>query len=229
MNRLVPAALLLAALSLAGCAGYSSYPPVEASYGESKGANSPAAEGAMITALQYAVTRYPPDGPRQDASSSAEASSLRADFPLVVNLPLGTRKSVYEHVAAKLGPQAMPMTPESEASGNPIYSVTRVWVRQSAATVDILRPMPELPPGPDGKPVYQTITCNLEGGFRPWRVTYARVWSPTGADHPIAFYLPDVDRHDEFKRAMAEKKAAEGATRNTTAPEQPTENATAPE
>lgn len=201
--------LLLTAILcvLTGCMGYSSYPDVEANYGATGGPNTPASEAVMTAALRHVVSRFPPGGPRTDAPTARDAASAQADFPLIVNLPIGTRKAVYDRVVQAVGPHARPMSADTASSRDPVYSVSRVWVRERTATVDVLRPMPELTGPGGGKPVYQMITVRLEGGLRPWRVIHARVWDPTGADQPIPFNIPDVDRHDEFERATEQLKS----------------------
>lgn len=184
--------------TLGGCTSYSSTPGIEGKFA-AEGPNAPRAESAALAALQFAVTRYPPGGPRPEATTALEASSLKADFPLSVNMPLGTRRGVYERVASMLGPQVEAYQGKTAL---PIYTVERVWVRERTATVDVLRPMLELPRTNDGEPVYQRLTVRLEGSFRPWRVVHVRAWPPTGSERPVFTPIPDVDRYDEYERAI---------------------------
>lgn len=198
MNARILLTLILPLALLGGCSSYTSAPGIDAHFA-AEGPNAPRAESAALAALQFAVTRYPPGGPRTEAATSREASSLTADFPLAVNMPLGTRRGVYERVAIRLGAQVVPY---DTGVTLPIYTVERVWVRERTATVDVLRPMLELPRKADGSPVYQRLTVRLEGSFRPWRVVHTRAWPPTGDEIPMLFPIPDIDRHDEYERAI---------------------------
>lgn len=199
-----------------GCTSYTSAPGIEAR-GAAEGPNAPRAESAALAALQFAVTRYPPGGPRPEASTSREASSLTADFPLAVNMPVGTRRGVYERVAIRLGAQAVPY---DVGTTLPIYSVERVWVRERTATVDVLRPMLELPRRADATPVYQRLTVRLEGSFSPWRVVHTRAWPPIGDERPVLFPIPAIDRHDEYERAIGAKTPATEAPATETSDEE---------
>jgi hypothetical protein len=94
------------------------------------------------------------------------------------------------------------MTPDLANSGLPVFHVTRVWMRGNQATIDVLRPMPELGNDPQGRTVYQPVTVRLEAGFQPWRVVHARIWNPGDEVEPPPYFLPEVDRPDEFERTQ---------------------------
>ncbi len=198
---------LLAALTLLGlftpaCQKYQNYPSVATARGTPEEPNNPATEAAIVASLQYVATRFPPHGGIY-AKAPDDANKLHADFPFAVNMPAGMRKSFYERIPTKVGPDVKPLTPEIVEQGSlPIYHVTRVWLRFNSGTVDVLRPMTQLGKGPQGT-VYQKVTLRLEGGFSPWRVVHARAWEP-GADEPPPFYyLPDLERIEQFKYSTA--------------------------
>jgi hypothetical protein len=193
----------LVALGLPACQKYQNYPAVATARGTPEEPNNPATEAAIVAALQYVATRFPPDGGLL-AEPVKEVEKTQADFPFAVNLPAGMRKSFYERIPTKVGPEVKPLTPDIvEQNSLPIYHVTRVWLRFNSGTVDVLRPVPGLGKGPDGSPVYQKITLRLEGGFSPWRVVHARAWEPGTDDPPPYYYLPDIERVEQFKYSTA--------------------------
>ena len=203
----VGAAALIASagLALSGCYQYSNYPNVPTAQGTLEDPNRPSTMMAIVAAVQYVATRYPPAASIYDLDpTSAEAQSIQVTYPMVFAGPRGFRKVYFEDAARRIGPQVVPLTPESLESGLPIFYVTRVWMRGNAATIDVLRPMPELGKSPDGKTIFQPVTVRLEGGFSPWRVVHARIWNPGDEVQPAPFFLPEVDRTDqfEFTRAM---------------------------
>jgi len=59
------------------------------------------------------------------------------------------------------------------------------------AKVDIMRPRLDLPPKPDGEPVYQCITLLVEGGLQPWRVTRFQTWEVGVVEPPPLWYCPE--------------------------------------
>jgi hypothetical protein len=186
-------------LSGTACQQYATYPPVSTAKGMSEDLNNPGSEKAMVAALQYVATHYPPGGKTFEPKASAETGLLEARYPLAIDLPKGMRKSFYERMATEIGDQTVPLTPDVWSSGRlPVYHVTRVWMRFHEGTVDVLRPVPEMGMGPDGKPVYQKVTVSLTGGFEPWRVVHARAWEP-GDVAPEPYFLPDIERIDQYK------------------------------
>jgi hypothetical protein len=208
-----------------GCQQYQTYPAVTTARGMAENPNNPNTERAMVAALQYVATRYPPGGQRFEAKTPDEAGRMTADFPFAINVPKGMRKSFYERIATKVGPEVKPLTEEVVADNTlPIYHVTRVWLRFRTGTIDVLRPMPEMGVGPDGTPVYQKVTVRLEGDFTPWRVIHARAWEPGADSSPELYFLPDKERVDQFelstkppapvevKPAPQQAEAAEGTS-----------------
>lgn len=202
LARLASAAAVGMLLAVAGPMGcthqYANYPEIPSAKGLKQDPNTPASESAMVTALQFVANRYPPGTLRLDAKNSREAGEMITSTAMVVNLPVGQRLSYYRRVARKVGPNVVPMTADVDAS-LPVYHVTRVWLRFSEGWVDVMRPMPELPPGPDGKPVYQTVTLKMTGGLGPWRVLHARAWPPGIDPVPEPYMLPDEERIDQYK------------------------------
>jgi hypothetical protein len=187
-------------LMCGGCQhGGVNYPEIPSARGTKQDPNSPASESAIVGALQFVANRYPPGQLRTDAATSKEAGEVRPDLPMAINLPAGMRKSYYERIARKVGPNVVPMTAETDPN-LPVYHVTRVWLRFKEGWVDVMRPMPELAPGPDGKPVYQTVTLKMEGGFAPqWHVMHARAWEPGLDALPELYYVPDEERINQYK------------------------------
>ena len=207
------AGLLLAAAGPMGCTHqYANYPEIPSAKGLKQDPNTPAAESAMVTALQFVANRYPPGTLRLDAKNSREAGEMITATPMVVNLPVGQRQSYYRRIARKVGPNVAPMTADVDAS-LPVYHVTRVWLRFSEGWVDVMRPMPELPPGPDGKPVYQTVTLKMRGGLGPWRVLHARAWPPGIDPVPEPFMLPDMERINQYEFSARAEGDARGQVR----------------
>ena len=187
-----------AACALGGCKhGGVNYPEIPSATGTRQNPNSPASESAMIAALQFVANRYEPGTLRLDATTSKEAGQTITQLPMAVNLPAGMRKSFYERIARLVGPNVVPMTAETDAA-LPVYHVTRVWLRFKQGSVDVMRPMPELPPGPDGRPVYQTVTLKMRVGVDAWRVLHARAWEPGLDPVPETYYVPDEERIDQY-------------------------------
>jgi hypothetical protein len=201
--KMLVAVVGLAAVVGTGCQKYSTYPAVQTAKGMAEDPNSPTNEAVIVAALQYVATRYPPNGTIYAKAPNA-TDKLQADYPFAINLPAGMRKSFYERIPTKVGPLVQPVTQELVAKNElPVYHVTRVWLRFNSSTVDVLRPMPELGAGPDGKPVYQNVTVRLEGGFEPWRVLHARAWDPGSDDAPDYYFVPNMERVEQFKYSTA--------------------------
>jgi len=165
----------------------------------------------MTLAIRWVADRYPPSNDRIDAPTSKEAGDITVRWPMVINLPIGMRKIFYDRIAANCGPLVMPMSPEALQSGEPIYHVGRVWVRAHESKVDVYRPVPEIGAGADGKLVYQMITVTLEGGFEPWRVVAGRAWEPGAHPVPETYFVPDIDRQDQYYEEMRNRRDAREA------------------
>lgn len=199
-SRAMKTTTLLVALAcaLAGCQQYVSAPGVPTARGIPESPNQPAAADVMIACVQYVANNYPPGSLRYDAASAHEQADVKVPYECVVNLPRGLRKSYYERIAAGVGPKCQPMTPDALTGHLPTFHVTRVWMRFNTATVDLLRPMPELGADASGKPIYQVVTLRLEGGTEPWRVVHARAYPHEDATVPPPYFLPDIERTDQF-------------------------------
>lgn len=199
------ASVVLASLVLGaagGCQQYVSSPGVPTARGIPENPNKPAALSCMVESVRYVATRYPPG----DITYNPEKpeAALEVPYDLAINPPRGLRKSFYERLVKQVGPKAVPMSAQAEFGAAPVFHITRVWMRFQTATVDVLRPMPEVGPGPDGKPVYQMVTLRLEGGLQPWRVVHARAWEPDGVEVPPPYYMPAEERVDQFEATMEE-------------------------
>ncbi|MBX3409386.1 MAG: hypothetical protein KF859_05820 [Phycisphaeraceae bacterium] len=203
--------LLAPVAGLVGCTKqYTNYPEVPTARGLSEDPNSPAAELAIISSVQFVVRRYFPGSQQEESTTTQSVGRASVQDSFVLNLPRGMRKSFYERIARQIGPNVMPMTEEAQQTALPVFYVTRVWMRFNQGQVDIMRPMLELPPGPDGKPIYQTITCRLEGRFMNWRVVHARAWTPGLDPLPQPYFVPDIERTDQFRHTMRLEAMPEG-------------------
>lgn len=196
------------------CQRYANYPAIPTSEGIPDDPNSNDTAKCISLAVAYVATRYTPGGYNYDAQTAKEQGDTRVRFPIIIDAPRGMRRPFYQRVCVDVGPGASPLTPDNEHSGTPIYHVRRAWLRQSRATIDVMRPMYELPPDSQGQPIYQTVTVRLEGGrLQPWRVVHARGSEPGLDPIPEPYYLPEVDRIDQFEWQMEQdKKASEPVT-----------------
>ncbi|MFZ4574436.1 MAG: hypothetical protein ACOYN0_08570 [Phycisphaerales bacterium] len=197
---------------LGGCFGNSNYPAIAGASAATDSPNTPAVESCMTLAVRWVADRYPPRNDRREAQTPKEAGDITVRWPMVLNLPVGTRKVFYERIARNCGPEVRPMTTETENNGAPVYHVGRVWVRAHEAKVDVYRPMPEIDESPGGGGrVYQMITVTLKGGFEPWRVVHGRAWEPGAHELPEIYYMPEVDREDQFRHEMRLRREAREA------------------
>lgn len=167
LKRLALTAAVLA--GLAGCVGYSSYPGVDSLAPSST--NFIQVKPAVTAALREVTERYHPEW----------AGAF------VINLPAGMTPEAQEQILADLGPDARAMTPETVHF--PTYHVGRIWVRGPEAKIDIVRPVLELGPRPDGGIVYQGMTVWLNGGLNPWAVDFVQPWSVGVVTPPDANFV----------------------------------------
>jgi hypothetical protein len=163
---------LLAAAAIAatpGCVGYSSYPEVDSLAPSSP--NFIQVKPVITSALKEVVRRYHPDWAG----------------PFAINLPPEMTPESQADILRDLGPDARPMTPQTQHL--PTYHVGRVWVRGPKAKVDVVRPVLELGPAPDGGIVYQGVTVWLDAGLNPWQVDFIQPWSMAVAAPPDANFV----------------------------------------
>lgn len=175
--------LLVSALALGGCQGYSSYPKVDGASMANKSPDAWPQYQLAGMAARYVADRYPPSAPSWTSGEPTQAPER-----FVVNIPSGMSRMPYDRAVAFAGAGAEGPTPEN--ANLPIYHVTRIWSRGHAGTVDVMRPVAEVGNAPGGKPVYQTITVYFEGGFQPWRITGRQVRDALTADVPELAFLP---------------------------------------
>lgn len=167
--------LLASAMMLAGCVGYSSWPPEEGSKVPSN-PNFNEMRLVMTRALEWTVDRYPP-GPvgRPDLET-----------PVAINLPEGVRASMYRIIVENVADHAQPLTPDN--AHLPIYHITAVTVIGDDATVNIARPVSGWG---TNDPKYQGVTLELRGGMlKDWRVVAHRLWTTGAMEPPAHYYLP---------------------------------------
>jgi len=205
---LTAVAAMGAAVGGPGCQQYVNAPAIPTSRGIPDNPNKPAAVECIRLAVQYVATRYPPGTVEDSLVTEKGRVQMRAPYPLVVNAPRGMRKSFYTTIVKEVGAFAEPMTPAARESDLPTFHVASIIMRFNTAQVDVLRPMPELGPGTDGKPVYQTVTVRLEGGMEPWRVVHARAWAPDNVVIPPPYFIPEIERVEQYKWQMQQDKEA---------------------
>lgn len=184
-------------LAMGGCySGYHNYPVIESAELASRDPNLASSEQVVTTALKWVVTRYPPPAGRTNPPMPAEGRTIivEGDPTLAINLTQGVRAEVYERVSRRIsastGYIATPLTEEALSRDLPIYHVGRIWVRQRRATVDVFRPVYELPRNFDGTPVYQCVQVELEGGFKPWVVRGTVTREPGFLSPPPLYTMP---------------------------------------
>lgn len=156
---------------LPGCSSYGNYPPIGDDVADNDPNVAPMPE-ITAAAVRWLVRKYPVEG------------------PYVVNLPAGMERETGESVLRRIGdPNARLVMPSTK--NLPAYHVTKLWLRQFHAAVDVLRPVTDLPASSEGgsKPInYQLFTIKLVGGGLngAWRVeAVPRAW-------PIGTYTPPM-------------------------------------
>jgi hypothetical protein len=198
-----------ALLAIAGCQ-YQNAPAIESSHGVLQDPNNPTPVRLMSTAIRFVAARYDPQT-RAMMEDPAGPLPNTVGFPLAIGCPEGLRAEKYQRVARDIGANCVPLTQSVLEDGTlPVWYVARVWVRQSTATVDVYRPMNELPPGPDGKPVYSMITVRFEGYYNDWRAIHARTWGPGDFPKPTPYFMP-AEGGDEAMSEIDSTPAASSA------------------
>lgn len=186
---LAAAAVAGTLLGCVGCVGYNVYPP-EKGVGGFTNPNSDPIPPIMTEAVRWAITRYPAVEP---AEWSPPLGVPPEGSRFAVNLPVGVNHLVYTRVVDRIGFGAVPMEPGNEHL--PTYYVSRVWVSGDEAKVELIRPVPGIPPTADGHPATQGITVRLRGGLEPWHVTSHRVWAINALPVPPLNYVPGADQY----------------------------------
>jgi len=171
LGMLAGATLLTAGLAagLSGCAGYATWPPVQGHTLATADPNSGIVQDAMVVALNAAIEKYPSIDNK----------------PVVINLPSGVTRGVYESVASRTRSAAL--TPENASTGA-VYHVARVWVRGWSAMVDIVLPV-TTPSRGAATPEYRGVTIHLKGEGSPMKFNLAQEWQPGTVPTPELNYL----------------------------------------
>ncbi len=230
VSNLSVALLLTLALVWAGlgggCVGYHVYPEI----GDEPGVesiNSPPVHQIMAESIRWTVAHYPPYE-RYEWQAGPEAVGDRIQRMegkekfFAINLPDGVRREVYDLVVKNAGPGAVPMEPGNE--GLPTYHFVRVWISGDEARAEVMRPVPGMGPGSDGRPVLQGMTLYLRGGIRPWHVDYHNAWSIGSMPTPELNYVPPAPPPKAGDPGWKEPEK----TAPTAAQPQPTMNEPAP-
>ncbi|HYE02988.1 MAG TPA: hypothetical protein VD963_07110 [Phycisphaerales bacterium] len=187
-------AVAAALAALTSCVGYTAHPlsKDESAFSDP---NSPTAHDVMAVAARWVVRHYPPGGDEgryQIFDDPGVADTQDHGGRFVLNVPAGMRAATYRRVLSETSRLALPVTAENIDAGLPVYHVGRVWVWGDQAKVDIFKPVSPLGRrGPGGEPLYQAVTVNLRGGFKPWGVTSHHVWTVGALPVPPLHYLGD--------------------------------------
>jgi hypothetical protein len=194
-------ALVAGMAGVCGCASYGNYPPIGDDVAENDPNVAPMPE-ITAAAVRWLVRKYPVEG------------------PYVVNLPQGMERNTGESVLRRIGdPDARLVMPSTK--NLPAYHVTKLWLRQFHATVDVLRPVTDMPASSESGSRainYQLFTIKLEGGglHGAWRVeAVPRAW-PIGTYEPPMLY--------GWEELPASPSSVTGAPRQ---PEEPADDAPA--
>ncbi len=178
-------ALTTAFTGATGCAGYRTTPEAQSNWPGGH-PNVSSVEESTTAALKWAVQRVPPPDYKGSGGQFA------------ISPPHGLRQSRYLRMVADLGPDAYPVTIDSEHL--PTYYVGSVVVRGSFATIDIHCPVLDR----YGDLAFKPYTIELEGGVTPWRVDNIRAWQIGATQPPAKYYLPATDEHVVTEAAPAE-------------------------
>ncbi|OAB63221.1 hypothetical protein AY599_27235 [Leptolyngbya valderiana BDU 20041] len=176
------------AATLPGCAGWQTWPPSEPT-DRVPARDNAAVNQTMTLALARVIADYPPRGGENQR--------------IAVNLPSGqVSPEVYRRIARDVegepGVDRL-VAPLSEANMSlPVYHVAGVKIRTNTAYIDVLRPIfgvDELDRAElTNDEAYQGYSVRLEGGIRPWRVTWVERFTPgvipTPALNPIEQVRP---------------------------------------
>jgi len=209
---LLPAAAAAALSLLPGCVGATSTPSLSTTETAFNNPNAPSTFDVAATALRWVVRRYPPTGgdgrilhwedldlpAAGETYTTPDGDTITVEPRLLINLPVGTRHNIYQRVVRQVGLGAAAPTPDLVAPDGsnpalPIYHVTSVVVMGDSARVHILRPLAPSALSESGLPLYQPLTLQLRGGFRPWHVTAAGSLTMGIVEPPPIHYLPDPE------------------------------------
>jgi len=175
-GRLVGAAALVAiAGSIVGCFSAGEWPAEDGNVTYRANPNHSPNDVIIVEAMQYVIRMDYPDG---------------VDEPIAINLPEGVTDRVYTRLVKRVDENAHPVSPETE--GYPTYHLVSFNVLGDRAGVDLLRPAPEIGVKPNGEPVYQAYYVTVEGGMKPWRVTWAQPRPIDALTPPALHYIGDV-------------------------------------
>lgn len=152
-----------AGASLACCAAYANYPPIGDDWAVND-PNTPPIPSTVTSALIAAIDLHPVEG------------------PYVINPPQGTDLVIAQEILAGIGdPDAQLVTPE--AASLPGYHVTRIWVRDKKADVDVVCPIAK---SADATTLTQTATIRVERKHGRWVVIGIREW-PMNTEKPALY------------------------------------------
>jgi hypothetical protein len=182
---------VLAAATLTGCVASTAYPHRPGQGYASRDVSHPAIEDICVEALAWMVERYPVP---PELAMPTEDGGVYA-----INCPMGMNPRVYNRVVEKTGPDARPLTPETEHL--PTYHIGRIIVRADRAEIDIYRPVLEL--GETVEMVHQPVTLFVKGGLRSWRVERSRPWAIG------AFPLPQPNYYRPWQQPWERRRAEE--------------------
>src|SRR5688572_5312981 len=159
---------------MGGCVGATANPSLNTRETVFNNPNAPSTWDTASTAMRWVVRRYPPQGadgrlvgwedldiPAGGKTYKRDGVELTAPARFIINMPVGTRRTVYDRVVDAVGLGAVGPTQENAPDAGagaaiPIYHVMRVHVMGDEARVEILRPI-STPAEAGGKALYQAV------------------------------------------------------------------------
>lgn len=162
MSWIKVASLSVLSCLLVGCAGYSTWPPVDEKFAGKNLVNYEPMPRVIGDAVSFVTLRYP--------AVDRPTKGQLYDEPFVLNLPSGADGEAYERIIARIGRGCQ--APSESNTSLPTYHVTRAIIRNVTAEVDVVRPVLGL-----GDTVrYQGVTVYLNGGLNGWTVANHRAY-----------------------------------------------------
>jgi len=159
----------------AGCVGYATYPAAEGQTAWA-GANAPPITEATIAALAWAAERT--ELPETPESEPAAAFN---HYP-------GVSRSTYEFVSRRVGDRLAPLS--MATIERPRFHVVQVRLRGADAEVDLLRPVTNMPRGPEGRYPLEPLTLHLESAAGRWRVERRQSFAIGSQQPPEPVMIP---------------------------------------
>lgn len=170
-------------LVLAGCVSYESTRDREG-----RGPDSALSAWKAGDALVAALTRVHREHPPQSTGGR-----------YVVNLPKGTSSERAREIIEDLPAGALlPGEFGNDASRLPVYHVSRVWIRNVSARIDIAYPTRD---AISGERVDGGVTVWMRGAPLPWKIDRLQYWHPGVVPTPELYVPISEDELEAQRRA----------------------------